>query len=98
MFSPCGTNCETCYDYRTNCPGCRKAEGKVYWAPYTGLDVCPIYHCCAMKSGYANCGQCSKLPCQLYYDTRDPSVSQEAHEADILLRVSHLKSRKEEAK
>lgn len=92
MFGPCGINCETCYDYKSNCSGCRSTEGKAYWTSYSGLDVCPIYRCCTESRGHSSCGECSKLPCQLFYDTRDPAVSAEAHAADVLLRVGRLRT------
>lgn len=97
MLGPCGTNCETCYDYKVNCPGCRKSEGKAYWTSYTGLDVCPIYRCCIGDRGHVSCGECSNLPCRLFYENRDPAVSPETHAADVLLRAGRLRTEAKKA-
>ena len=90
MLSPCGVKCNECKDFDQTCQGCRAIEGKVYWAQYVNKTICPIYHCCMTEKHHEHCGQCKNLPCQIYYDTQDPSTTLEEHEAGIKLRVSLL--------
>ena len=90
MIEVCGADCTTCPDYQKTCDGCRKIQGKVYWAAMIGTDVCPIYKCVSDKK-LAHCGQCDQLPCNLYFDLKDPSYSDEEHKKGIQLRVVRLK-------
>ncbi len=90
MINPCGCDCGGCPQYKASCGGCAEIKGKVYWAPYVGGEVCPIYGCCAGK-GYAHCGACGDLPCQIYFDTRDPSMSEAEHEAGVYERAERLR-------
>ena len=90
MTSICGVDCSECKDFEKTCSGCSAIKGKVYWAPFAGLDVCPMYACCVDKKSLAHCGKCSELPCTLYYETRDPSVGDAEHEQGIKKRVEIL--------
>lgn len=90
MLSPCGVNCDECKDLNVTCKGCRFIGGQVYWAQYVNRVNCPIYDCCINQKGYEDCGKCNKLPCQIYYDTQDPSTTSEEHEAGITMRASLL--------
>jgi hypothetical protein len=87
MISPCGIKCSECSSFRRECNGCIACDGKVFWAD----DICPIYECVMIKNKYQNCGECEKLPCQIIYDCRDPSISIEEHENGIKERVNNLK-------
>ncbi|HWR12685.1 MAG TPA: DUF3795 domain-containing protein [Rectinemataceae bacterium] len=91
MTSVCGVICDNCKSFNAQCAGCGAIEGKVYWAPYLGSDTCPLYACCVGTMNLPHCGKCEKLPCALYYDTRDPSVSPEEHEKGIRERVDILR-------
>ncbi len=55
--SRCGLYCSDC-DYRVkmNCPGCIKANGKMFWGE------CELFKCCVEKE-LQHCGQCSDFPC-----------------------------------
>ncbi len=90
MLNACGCDCGDCPQYKDSCDGCAEIKGRVYWAPYVGGEVCPIYGCCAGK-GYVHCGACGELPCKIYFDTRDPSVSEEQHEAGVYERAEKLR-------
>ncbi|MBC8570802.1 DUF3795 domain-containing protein [Zongyangia hominis] len=92
IVSVCGCICSDCVDFGKECPGCEKLKGRVSWAPYLGLEVCPLYDCCVNRRGLTSCGDCPKLPCSLFYDTRDPSTTKEQHEADIRERVDVLRN------
>jgi hypothetical protein len=42
-------------------------------------------------SKYNNCGKCSSLPCKMWYDLKDPSLSEEEHINSINERTNILK-------
>ena len=91
VLSPCGVSCDGCKDFGKSCAGCRAISGKVYWAGYVGLDICPMYKCCINEKSYEHCGHCDKLPCGIYYATQDPSTTDEEHIDGINKRVAALK-------
>jgi hypothetical protein len=90
MLTACGCDCKDCKEYKQSCDGCAEIKGRVFWAPYVGGEVCPIYGCSDGK-GFAHCGECDALPCKIYFDTRDPSMTQEEHEASIHERAERLR-------
>ncbi len=59
MAARCGIYCGDC-DYREkmNCPGCNKAEGKIFWGE------CKLAKC-SISKGIVNCSECSDLPCAM---------------------------------
>ncbi len=87
----CGTLCDECPQYRQSCLGCEKLQGKPSWIAEVGLDCCRFYSCCVLNKKLLNCGQCSALPCQLFYDTKDPSLSDEVFQNDLADRIAKLK-------
>ena len=90
MMSPCGVNCDECKGFGITCNGCTNIEGRVYWAGFLELEVCPIYGCCVNEKNLSHCGECPELPCRIYYETQDPSTTKEEHEAGIRQRVENL--------
>lgn len=90
MLTACGCDCEDCQEYKDSCAGCAEIKGRVFWAPYVGGEVCPIFSCCDRK-GFENCGECDALPCHIYFDTRDPSMTQEEHEEGVRGQVKRLR-------
>lgn len=94
MISLCGVQCGGCAEYGKTCEGCAAISGKVFWAGYLGLEICPIYNCCVNEKGFEHCGECGELPCPMYFDTKDPSVSDEEHKLGIQRRVAALKKDK----
>jgi hypothetical protein len=86
----CGIDCESC-DSFDSCGGCYKIEGKPFYIKDFGMEVCPLYDCPVSKKGYKSCAECSELPCQLFRDWKDPSVSDEVHLNSINERVRILK-------
>jgi hypothetical protein len=76
------------------CKGdCETLKGKVYWAKYIGVEVCPVYQC-VQDHGLKSCGDCEKLPCQLWFTLKDPSMTDAEHEKSIKDRVKLLKAYK----
>jgi hypothetical protein len=59
MIAMCGAYCGGCeWIAKTNCPGCLAAKGKVFWGE------CQMAKCCLDK-GFAHCGECPDLPCDV---------------------------------
>ncbi|MCL2167473.1 MAG: hypothetical protein FWH49_09345, partial [Clostridiales bacterium] len=40
--------------------------------------------------GFKTCGECAEVPCQLFYDWKDPSMSDEEHRQAVATNVSFL--------
>lgn len=91
-ISVCGTNCAACTFLGTLCGGCNASGGKVF---HSGGGFCPIYDCVKNQRELPNCGQCKKLPCEIWRKTRDPSFSDEEFENNIAERIKTLLSLRE---
>jgi hypothetical protein len=90
MINTCGVDCKNdCELYDTECTGCNKLHGKVFWTVYYNMDVCPIYNC-AVKRELETCGKCGEIPCKTWFDTRDPSLSDEEFNRQIESRLKNL--------
>ena len=93
----CAAVCDVCNKNNAEfaekpCKGCNAEKGKLFWAKYLGLDTCPIYHCCVNEKQLSHCGECDQLPCDIYFNTKDPSMSDEEHRKGIEDRVGVLKA------
>lgn len=96
MQSVCGVICETdCRAYKVECDGCNKLDGKVSWAVFYGKDHCPIYACVSEK-GLSSCVDCGLAPCDVWFQTRNPEVTDEAFQQDINSRLANLAKRAKE--
>ena len=91
LLSPCGIDCEKC-DYAKSCSGCYAIKGKPFYLNDFGVEVCPMYDCPVNKKGYKSCAECPDLPCQIFHDWKDPSMTDEAHLNSINERVIVLKN------
>ena len=93
----CSIACEECNKHEEfaekPCCGCNAEKGQLFWTKYLGLDTCPIYQCCVNEKHLEHCGKCESLPCQIYFNTKDPSFSDEAFEQSIRERVIVLQKR-----
>jgi len=79
VLSPCGMNCAAC-PLKEKCgEGCQVCGGKPFYIKDFGVEVCPIYDCSVNKNGYKTCAECVELPCQILFDWKDPSMSDEEH-------------------
>lgn len=85
----CGCSCEECASWPDECPGCDATRGRVYWTRYIGAVVCPVYACCGEKA-HNDCGECSEIPCETWFELKDPALSDEEHERSIGTRVQNL--------
>lgn len=91
-LSVCGCDCPACEHFKSSkCSGCSETEGKVWWVSHIPVDTCPIYDCAANEKKLESCGLCPELPCKIWRDLRDPSYTDEQHEASIKNRVEILK-------
>lgn len=89
--SPCGIDCTGC-TYKEGCGGsCHDGGGKPFYIKDFGIEICPLYDCAVRQKGYTTCGECSELPCKLFYDWKDPSMSEEAHLQSVEARTEALK-------
>lgn len=92
LVSPCGIICNECPFYNNACDGCKNIDGKVFWsADVTENGICPMYDCSINDKKICNCGKCKELPCQLFYNTKDPEITEEQHQESILKRVAVLR-------
>lgn len=85
-MSVCGTDCSACYCYGNMCGGCNSCEGKVFHSP----EGCAIYECAIHKKNLKDCGKCTKLPCSIWTQTRDPKFSDEEFAQNVSMRVQAL--------
>jgi hypothetical protein len=91
--SACGLICEECHFYQKECNGCYQVKGKPFWtADENSPDICPLYDCSINKKGLENCGKCKELPCNLYFELKDPNITEEVHLQTIQIRVSNLRN------
>ncbi|MBQ8081320.1 MAG: MmcQ/YjbR family DNA-binding protein [Clostridia bacterium] len=87
-ISCCGTDCGACSFYGTLCKGCNACGGKVFYRPEGA--ACPIYACCVNRRRYLTCASCSEMPCTIWRETRDPSMTDEQFEQSIQDRIERL--------
>ena len=93
MISVCGADCSTCYCYEEKmCNGCNEVKGKVFYIP--GGKACSIYDCTVNTNKYNHCGNCDKLPCDIWRNTRDPKFTDEEFEENINERILNLRELK----
>ena len=92
ISSACGVDCIECRFINNECAGCLKVSGRPFWsAEYFADEPCPIYKCAVVEKKFENCGPCSELPCKLFFDLKDPDMSEEEHLKGITKRVDNLK-------
>lgn len=91
-ISFCGTICSDCEYYQNECKGCSGVDGRPFWIQYVEQDTCKIYDCCANKKKVAHCGKCNELPCDYYFDTVDPNITEEQRRECLKKQIEMLKS------
>lgn len=90
-ISVCGYDCYDCKYYKkSKCTGCNNIQGEVWWTEYLTVKICPIYEC-VRQNKLMNCGECSKLPCDIWWELKDPEYSETEHKASIKTRIDTLK-------
>ncbi|MDP4182162.1 MAG: DUF3795 domain-containing protein [Bacillota bacterium] len=92
MLTKCGANCNECRVFGSECSGCEENCGKPCWNELIGGEKCPIYKCCE-NNQFNNCGMCGSLPCKIWYELKDPSMSDAEHIESVNRRVGILKNK-----
>ena len=92
LLTPCGISCEIC-PLEQKCEGCRPTGGKPFYIDNFDADVCPIYDCSVNKNGYETCAECQQLPCQMFFDWKDPDMTDEEHRQAVESNVARLKKK-----
>ncbi len=92
MFSVCGIDCKSCHDFLSNCNGCRAMQGKIYWTKQVGFSCSPIYQC-VKDNKMSDCGECNRLPCDVWMSLNDPSLTEQEPQKSIDNRIAALKSK-----
>ncbi len=90
-LSPCGVDCTSCHLLEKCQKSCNESQGKPFYIKDIDMEVCAIYDCVCNQNALTHCGHCSELPCQIYFDWKDPDFSDEEHKKDIEKRVERLK-------
>jgi hypothetical protein len=90
-LSPCGVDCTTCHLLDKCGKDCNESQGKPFYLEGIGLEVCDIYGCVRNQKNLNHCGECDELPCQIFFDWKDPDFTDEEHKKDIEQRVERLK-------
>jgi len=92
ILSACGLICDECEYFNNTCTGCINVKGSTFWAVEMLPDkVCPLYDCSVNRNSFRNCGDCGELPCKMFREMKDPSLSDEEHQKSIVTRVSALR-------
>ena len=92
-LAPCGVECgvfEPCKE--AGCSDCHSIQGKPFYLAEFGVETCPLYDCPVNQKGYHTCAECDELPCQKFYDWKDPSMTEEEHIDSINERTDRLKA------
>lgn len=90
--SACGLLCNDCPHFAGNCSGCFQVEGKPFWvAEATATGICPLFDCAINKKGFSHCGECSELPCRMFFELKDPDLSESEHQKSIQQRIHNLR-------
>jgi hypothetical protein len=91
----CGVVCSECKYLGDSCEGCGYVEGKPFWTREFNIEVCPIYDCCKRVKQQEHCGTCEEFPCKTFKELKDPSMSPEEAEINMLARMEELWKRKD---
>ena len=87
--APCGAVCTECLRFPSECAGCRKIEGKVFWTKYLNRERRAVYDCCVKDKGQRTCADCMELPCERF--TKDPTLTDEQNEAGLKKLLKNLR-------
>lgn len=91
LLAPCGVDCGGCHLSKQCGGSCYGIKGKPFYLKDFGVETCPLYDCPVNQNGFKTCAECEKLPCELFYSWKDPSMSEEQHLESIEQRVKSLK-------
>jgi len=92
MLSSCGIQCNECEFFGQTCSGCPEVKGKPFWVKEMQVESCALYNCCANEKSLSHCGHCSALPCSMFKEYKDPSMSDEEHAQSLKIRIERLRA------
>lgn len=95
LAAACGLYCGPCEYHGNKCNGCGHEKGKPFWTTLAKVEICPLYDCCVNKKELEHCGLCGELPCAMFKEFTDPSLSPEEARKSVLSRQSELMKRRE---
>ena len=95
LAGACGIYCGSCEFLGGSCAGCGHIEGKPFWTAEMELEACPLYDCCVNKKELEHCDLCDELPCGMFNEFHDPTLSPEQAKQSVLERGDALRLRKE---
>jgi hypothetical protein len=87
----CGCICSDCRIFGTECQGCLAMQGKVCWLPEVNMEICDFYECCVEQKQLTHCGECDEIPCQRFWQNKNPKWTAEQHRKIVESRVEILK-------
>lgn len=87
----CGCVCSDCRIFKKDCNGCYSIEGKACWLEEVGLEACDFYECAKIIRGIEHCGKCSEIPCNKFWQNKNPKWTDEQHRKIVEERVILLK-------
>ena len=94
LLSVCGLICDECQFYPDSCDGCSSNQGKPFWTiEATAEGICPLYQCAVHDNHFKDCGECAELPCQKFFDLKDPNISDTEHQIMIKKRTEILRNK-----
>ena len=87
-------NMHAIFDSKKPCEGCNAIHEKILLNRNISLNICPIYVCVTNRQ-YKHCGECEQIPCDIYYELKDPFITDSVHKLNIEERIKVLKSIKD---
>ncbi len=94
LAAACGLYCGPCQYLGNKCNGCGHEKGNPFWTSHAKVEICPLYDCCVNRKKLEHCGLCPELPCTMFKEFHDPSLSPEEAKKSVLARQSELMRRK----
>lgn len=91
----CGIICAECEHLGDRCKGCGNVEGRPFWVHEYCVETCALYECCVRVKKLTHCGRCEEFPCPTFKEMRDPSLSPDEAEANMLMRMEELWKRRD---
>lgn len=93
----CGLWCDDCEHFETDCPGCSRGGGCVFWTEYVDTEACPVYICCVEERHLPHCGYCDEMPCEKHTRFSNPGVTPGERDEELRQQKKELVRRRREA-
>lgn len=93
----CGLWCDDCEHFETDCPGCSRGGGCVFWTEYVDTEACPVYICCVEERHLPHCGYCDEMPCEKHTRFSNPGATPGERDEELRQQKKELVRRRREA-